>query len=77
VESWLHPWLPSNQLGVLNHLCTVPVYKLLFIREQTSAVAPLVVLASTVSYFRCNGSATVTSFCYLKCNDNITSYNKK
>ncbi len=33
VESWLRPWWPSNQLGVLHHLCTVPVYKLLFIRE--------------------------------------------
>jgi hypothetical protein len=27
VESWLHPWWPSNQLGVLHHLCIVPVYK--------------------------------------------------
>ncbi len=26
VESWLHPWWPSNQLGVLHHLCTVPIY---------------------------------------------------
>ncbi len=32
VESWLHPRWPLNQLGVLHHLCTVPVYKLLFIR---------------------------------------------
>jgi hypothetical protein len=28
--------------------CTVPVYKLLFIRQLTSAVVPLVVLASTM-----------------------------
>jgi hypothetical protein len=28
-------------------------------------------------YLRCNGSATVTSYCYLKCNKNVTSYYKK
>jgi hypothetical protein len=25
-------------------------------------------------YVKCNGSATVTSYCYLKCNKNVTSY---
>ncbi len=33
VKSWLHPWWLSGQLDVLHHLCTVPVYKLLFIRQ--------------------------------------------
>jgi hypothetical protein len=46
---WRAGYIPgdSNHLGVLHHLCTVPVYKVLFIRQLTSAVVPLVVLAST------------------------------
>jgi hypothetical protein len=35
VESWLHPCWPSNQLGCTPPplYSTVPVYKLLFIRQ--------------------------------------------
>jgi hypothetical protein len=47
-------WTPAHtptdrltSLGLLYHPCTVPVYKLLFIRQYTSAVVPLVSLAST------------------------------
>jgi hypothetical protein len=28
-------------------------------------------------YFRCNGSAIVTIYCYLGCNENVTIYYKK
>ncbi len=33
VDTCLHPYWPSNQLGCTHHPCTVPVYKLLFIRQ--------------------------------------------
>ncbi len=30
-----------------------------------------------LTYFRCTGSATVTTYSYLKCNGNVTSFYKK
>jgi hypothetical protein len=48
---WTPAYIPTDRLtswGVLHHPCTVPVYKLLFIRQKTSAVIPLVVITSTV-----------------------------
>ncbi len=48
---WTPAYTPTDRLtswGVLYHPCTVPVYKLLFIRQLTSAVVPLVALTSTV-----------------------------
>ncbi len=48
VESCLCPWRRSNQSGVLQSLCIVPVYKPAAIRYKPSAVIPLDALTSTV-----------------------------
>jgi hypothetical protein len=48
---WTPAYIPTDCLtswDVLHHPCTVPVYKLLFIRQYTSAVLPLIALTSTV-----------------------------
>ncbi len=47
--------------------------KLTFFRKECNELR---VTFNLLSYFRCNGSATFTSYCYLKCNENVTSYYK-
>ncbi len=48
VDTCLHPWRRSDQSGVLQQPCTVPVYKLLCTCQETSAVVPIVAPSSTV-----------------------------
>ncbi len=48
VDTCVHPWQWSDQLGVLRQPCTASVYKLLCNFQYTSAVVPLVVPPSIV-----------------------------